>query len=175
MSRVSLAKKGCEYWQSLWEKFQKETPGAFGVEAFTKWCLDNHHASLPKVDPEVILHRKIRQALREVRTRDPDGVLVRGMLPAKVPSLDKNGNMTFDVEWDSIHRMSADHALLSFDQRDQNIGKQRRSASRDLQSFLKFNTNAKGHEDEFRYFAFMEDAPEPRPVQKIKKPKRKPK
>lgn len=177
MSKASLAKKSeCEEWQALWEKFQKERPGAFGVAPFTEWCLANGHADLPKVNPLAILHRKIRQALREVRTRDPDGTLVRGMLPAKVPAVDENGNMTFDVEWDSIHRMSADHALLSFEQRDQNIGKQRRSANRDLQSFLKFNPNAKGHESDFRYFSFMDDPSEtPPPPQKIKKPKRKPK
>jgi hypothetical protein len=175
MSTVSLAKKECEQFQSLWEQYQKEHPGAFGVEPFTEWLLDNGHAMLPKVNPKTILHRRIKKALREIRIKDPDGAIVRGMLPAKVPIIDSNGNMVFDVQWDHIHRMSADHALLSFDQRDGNINKQRRSAKRDLQSFLKFNPNAKGHEHTFDTFSFMEEdyEPEDKPVQKISKPKKK--
>jgi hypothetical protein len=176
MSAVSSAKrakkKGCEYWQDLWEKYQKSHPGAFGVEQFTEWLLDNGHTNVPKVDPKTVLHRQIRKALREIRIKDPDGVIVRGMLPAKTPIVDRNGNMVFDVQYDHIHRMSADHALLAFEQRDENIGKQQRSASRDLQSFLRHNPNAEGHEKNF-VFAFMQDEPEPQIVQKIARPLKK--
>ena len=56
--------------------------------------------------------------------------------------------------WDHIHEMSLDHALTSFDQRDANINKQKRSASRDLQSCLENNPNVAGHESQFQ-FDFM--------------------
>jgi hypothetical protein len=171
MSTVSLAKKSCEYWQALWEEYQRAHPGAFGVEAFTEWTLANNHTQLPKVNPRTVLYRQVKKALREIRIQDPDGVIVRGMLPAKVPVVDSNGNMVFDVQYDHIHRMTADHALLAFDQRDQNISKQKRSASRDLHSFLRHNPNAKGHEQSF-LFEFMEEEPEPQVVQKIGKPKK---
>ena len=51
--------------------------------------------------------------------------------------------------------MSADFALSAFSQRDENIDKQRRSATRDVQSFLDNNPNAKGHEKQFGVFSFM--------------------
>jgi hypothetical protein len=71
--------------------------------------------------------------------------------------------------------MSADHALLSFEQRDENIGKQQRSATRDLRSFLANNPNANGHEHQF-VFAFITDEPEQRVVETIEESpqKRKP-
>jgi hypothetical protein len=173
MSAASLAKKNCEYWQGLWEKYQGEHPGAFGVESFSEWALKNDPDLMPKVNPKVVLRRRIRQALREIRIKDPDGVIVRGMLAAKTPSFDSNGNMVFDVKYDHIHRMSADHALLAFENRDENISKQQRSATRDLQSFLKHNPNAKGHEHNF-VFAFMTEEPETPVVQKIGTKKKKP-
>lgn len=174
MSTVSLAKKDCDQWQLLWEEYQKSHPGAFGVEAFTDWCLENDRTNLPKVNPKTILHRRIKKALREIRIKDPDGAIVRGMLPAKTPIVDSKGNMVFDVQWDHIHKMSADHALLSFDQRDGNIKKQRRSANRDLSSFLKFNPNAKGHEHAFLFSFMDEDSEEPerKTPQKIRRPKK---
>jgi hypothetical protein len=172
MSAASLAKKNCEYWRGLWEQYQSDHPGAFGVESFSEWALKNDPELMPKVNPKAVLRRRIRQALREIRIKDPDGVIVRGMLPAKTPAFDGNGNMVFDVKYDHIHRMSADHALLAFENRDENIGKQRRSATRDLQSFLKHNPNAKGQEHNFT-FAFMEEEPEPQAVQKIARPRKK--
>ena len=59
-----------------------------------------------------------------------------------------------DVVWDHIHEMSLGHALASFDQRDININKQRRAATRDLQSCLDNNPNVAGHESQFQ-FDFM--------------------
>ena len=60
----------------------------------------------------------------------------------------------FDIVWDHIHQMSLDHALLSFDQRDENIQKQKRSATRDLNSSLENNPNLEGQGDQFE-FEFM--------------------
>ena len=101
------------------------------------------------------------------------------MLPAAVPHFDEDGQMYLKVVYDHIHTMSVDHAMLVFDGRDTNITKQRRSATRDLASFLDNNPNAKGHESQF-VFGFMacEEAPRPQPVERIAekpvKKKRKP-
>lgn len=54
--------------------------------------------------------------------------------------------------------MSLDHALTSFSQRDEVITKQKRAASRDLDSCLENNPNVKEHQQLFQ-FAFMEEEP----------------
>lgn len=74
--------------------------------------------------------------------------------------------MYLDVVYDHIHSMTVDHALLAFDQRNGNITKQKRSATRDLQSVLDNNPNVKGHEEKF-LFDFLDEAPETSLVEKV--------
>lgn len=179
MSNRSLAKPktNLEYWQWAWRKYQREHPGPFVAEHFVDWGLTNKVFDLPRVNPVKILIRKAKAAARAARIKDKQGRTVRELLPAKVPlEFDEHGNaLLFEVRYDHIHSMSANHALLAFDQRDENIEKQRNSASRDLASFLDNNPNAKGREHQFT-FNFQREEAEKQVVQKIEasSPKNKP-
>jgi hypothetical protein len=166
MSKANSAKTGAEYWQFLWRKYQQKFPGPFSPNAVVDWAVANGLADLPKIDPRKLLVRDLKRAAREIKITDPQQREVREMLPAKVPIVGADGQMFMEVVYDHIHSMSADHALLAFDQRDENIVKQKRSATRDLESFLDNNPNAKGHEHQF-VFEFLEHTPEQKPVAKI--------
>jgi hypothetical protein len=98
------------------------------------------------------------------------------MLPAKVPiTVDENGQMLlFDVVYDHIHTMSADHAMMTFEQRDENLRRQKRAATRDLESFLDNNPNAQGYRERF-LFEFSDDSESEQVVQKIPESGKKPK
>jgi hypothetical protein len=109
--------------------------------------------------PRSPLNRQPEGAGRNARIGDPQGRKVREMLPVRVEAVDARGNRMFQVAWDHIHEMSLDHALTAFDQRDINIEKQKRSATRDLQSCLENNPNVTGHESQFQ-FAFMTEETE---------------
>jgi hypothetical protein len=79
------------------------------------------------------------------------------MLPVKTEAVDANGNRIFEMVWDHIHEMSLDHAIASFDQRDRNTNKQRRAATKDVQSCLENNPNVVGHEENFVFDFMLEE------------------
>jgi hypothetical protein len=54
--------------------------------------------------------------------------------------------------------MSVDHALTSLSQRDAIIEQQRRSATRDVQSFLDNNPSAHGYRSQFVFGFMLEEA-----------------
>ena len=166
MSKASSAKKAADHWRSLWRQYQSEHPGPFRPGNVVDWAVENGLADLPKINPRTILVRDLKRAAREVKITDPQERVVREMLPARVPFFDENGQMYLDVVYDHIHSMALDHALLAFDQRDGNITKQKRSATRDLQSVLDNNPNVKGHEEKF-LFDFLDDAPVAQSVEKV--------
>jgi len=157
-----------EQWARLWRRYQSEHPGPFLVEDFVDWALALRLADLPKVDAKKALIRKARQATRAARITDKQGRVVRELLPAKIPiKVDENGQiLLFEVQYDHLHTMSLDHALLAFDQRDDNIRKQKRRATSDLQSFLDNNPNAKGREHQF-VFEFVHEESETQKVEVI--------
>ncbi len=166
MSTKSLAKTSVEYWRFVRKQYQKEHSGAFSDDKLLDWALENGYADLPKPNPRAILKRELKRALRAARIHDLQGRKVREMLPAMIEAVDSAGNRVFEVMWDHIHEMSLDHALTSFDQRDANINKQKRSASRDLQSCLENNPNVAGHESQFE-FDFMTEKSEVQVVEEI--------
>ncbi len=173
MSVGKAAKSGCEFWQHIWRDYQRVHPGPFRPRAVVDWAIDNGLADLPKVNPKSVLVRRFKRAAREIRIKDPQGRAVREMLPAKLPVVDENGNLFLDLRYDHIHTMSAGYARLAFEQRDENIAKQKHAATRDLQSFIENNPNAKGHESQF-VFDFMVDAPAAAVVEKIEESPHKP-
>jgi hypothetical protein len=142
------------------QQYQHEYPGSFRAEDLVEWALEEGLIDLPKVNRKRLLVLKARQAARASRIQDKQGRTVREVLPAKIPlKVDENGNiLLFEVRYDHIHTMSADHALLSFDQRDENIKKQQRSATRDLESFLENNPHAEGRQRLFDFDFVREDA-----------------
>ena len=168
MSLASLAKTNTEYWQSVWRRYQHEHPGSFRFEDMIEWALEKRLVNLPKVNAKRVLVRRAKDAARASRIKDKQGRTVREMLPAKVPlQIDENGNLLlFEVRYDHIHSMSADHALLAFDQRDERIKHQQQSATRDLESFLGNNPNARGREHQF-VFDFMQEEPQPQIVEQV--------
>jgi hypothetical protein len=157
-----------EQWARLWRRYQSEHPGAFRVEDFVDWTLENNLADLPKVNPKRLLIRKARQATRAARIQDAQGRTVRELLPAKIPiKVDENGQtLLFEVQYDNLHTMSLDHALLAFDQRDDNIRRQKQLATRDLQSFLDNNPNAQGREHQF-VFDFVHEESQAQQVEVV--------
>ena len=171
MSTKSLAKTGTEYWIFVRKLFQKEHPGAFSDDKLLEWAFANDYVDLPKPNPRAILKRELKRTLRTARIHDLQGRKVREMLPARIEAVDAAGNRVFDVMWDQIHEMTLHHALTSFDQRDANINKQNRSASRDLQSCLKNNPNVAGHESQFQ-FDFMAEESEVQVVEEIQESER---
>jgi len=166
-----LAKTGPEYWKYVLQQFKKEHSGAFSDDALLDWAVENGYADLPKPNPRAILKHELKRTLRAARIHDLQGRKVREMLPARVDAVDAAGNKVFEVMWDHIHEMSLEHALTSFDQRDTNINKQKRSASRDVQSCLENNPNVVGHESQFQ-FDFMTEEPEIQVVEGIRESER---
>jgi len=168
MSLKSMAKTEAEIWNDISRQFQDEHPGAFRPDDVVEFALRHGLTDLPTVDPKAVLKKRFKDAMRRIRMDDPQGRRVRTMLAAKVPNglMDENGNLVLDLKYDHIHRMSVDHALNAFEQRDNNITKQRRSASRDLESFLDNNPNASGHEHQFE-FDFMKEQEEEQVVEVI--------
>ena len=164
----STAKTEAEIWKDISQRYQREHPGAFRPADVVEYALQHGLADLPTVDPKAILKKKFKEAMRRLRMKDPQGRTVRTMLAAKVPNglTDEDGNLLFDLKYDHIHRMSVDHALNAFEQRDSNITKQRRSATRDLESFLENNPNAQGQEHQFE-FDFMKEQEETQVVKAI--------
>lgn len=164
----SAKKSSGEYWRWVWQQYQKDHPGPFRFEDLVEWATKKGLIDMPKINPKKLLIQQAKRAARESRINDKQGRRVREMLPAKIPiEYDEHGNMLmFEVRYDHIHAMSADHALLSFDQRDDNINKQKKSATRDLISFLENNPNAVGREGQF-VFDFLADDPEPQVVEKL--------
>jgi hypothetical protein len=158
MLRERLAKGHDECLWDLMDSYRRERGGAYSMEDLSDWILANRLLPPPRVNPRQILVRKLKQAARRRRFTDLQGRAVRTMVAAKYERLDENGNMILEVVWDYLHEMSVDHALVSFSQRDENICKQRRSATRDVQSFIDNNPNAKGHEAQFQ-FGFMLEEP----------------
>ncbi len=166
MSRKSLARTGLEYWKFVLQQYRKVHPGAFSDDRLIDWAIENGYADLPKPNPRAILKRQLKRTLRAARIHDQQGRKVREMLPARVEAVDDAGNRVFEVMWDHIHEMTLDHALTSFDQRDENINKQKHSAARDLRSCLENNPNVAGHEKQFQ-FDFMTEGPEEQVVEEI--------
>lgn len=168
MSHTNTAKTEAEIWSDISQQFQKEHPGAFRPNDVVEYALRHGLADLPTVDPKAILRKRFKEAMRRLRMDDPQERRVRTMLAAKVPNglTDEHGNLLFDLKYDHIHRMSMDHALNAFEQRDGSITKQRRSATRDLESFLDNNPNAYGHEHQFE-FDFMKEQEEEQVVETI--------
>jgi hypothetical protein len=159
MSVGKSAKTQQEYFEWVRDLYKKKHPGGFTAEQVVDWGVEKGYFQDPKVNPRTILVKKFKSALRTCRIIDKQNRKVRGYLPAKIPThTDENGNLIFDVVWDHIHEMSAEHAMLSFTQRDENIDKQKRSASRDVHSFVDNNPNAKGMESQF-LFGFMIEEP----------------
>lgn len=149
-----IAKTQTEFWEYIYRLYQAERPGPFRMEDAVDWALENGLADLPEVDPRKMLIKQARTAVRAARIHDPQNRKIRAFLPAKLERIDERGNRIFDVVYDHIHRMNLDHAFNAFEQRDENINRQRKSASRDLASFLENNPNAKGYENQF-VFDFM--------------------
>ena len=161
MSKKNTGRTEAEMWELILLRYKKANPGAFRSEDVVEWALQEGLADLPRVDPKAILKRKLKSAMRRMRMVDPQGRKVRKMLPAKIATaIDENGTELFDIVWDHIHEMSLDHALLSFDQRDENIQKQKRSATRDLDSSLDNNPNLEGCREQFEFGFMVEEVAE---------------
>jgi hypothetical protein len=158
MSLGSLAKEEADYIADWRREYKQTHPGPLRAEEFAQWILDNKDWNAPKQRPLSILTKRIRICFRKERMQDKQGRTVRSILPIKTERIDSAGNQIIDVVYDHIHEMDLHHALLAFSQRDQNINRQKRSASRDLQSALDNNPHLRGHADQFE-FGFMVEEP----------------
>jgi len=154
MSRKSLGQTTDEVYLDLFQKYRQAHPGVVRMEDVGAWIEAQKMLPAPRISAAAIHTRKLKQAARRKRMKDPTGRTVREFLAIKIEKLTANGQKVFDVIWDQLHEMSLDHALIAFSQRDDIIGKQQRAATRDVQSCLEYNPNVKGHDDQFR-FAFM--------------------
>jgi hypothetical protein len=170
MLRKKLAKSQDEQYWDLMDAYHDRYGGMYTMESVTNWIRDNDLLPEPKINPWGIVTRRLRQAARRRRFKDPQGRTVRAMLPAKHQMVDENGNLFMEVVWDYLHKMSLDHALTAFHQRDENIEKQKLSATKDVQSCIDNNPNVKGHEDQF-VFGFMVEESRDIVVEKIEETK----
>ncbi len=158
MLRKRLAKTQDEQYWELMDAYYRQF-GRYTMESVAAWILENGLLPEPRISPKKLLTRILKQAARRRRFKDPQGRAVRKMLPAKHQMVDENGNLFMDVVWDYLHEMSLDHALTAFQQRDENIDKQKLAATKDLQSCLDNNPNVRGHERQF-VFGFLLEAPQ---------------
>jgi hypothetical protein len=167
MSTGNLARSTTDHYHDAWTQFQREHPGSFRAEDFVDWAVSKGLLDEPKIDPRKILVRDAKRAMRSIKFTDAQGrPNIREMIPAKVPRVDSRGNQVFEVFWDHIYQMSLDHAFHAFEQLDENLIKQRRAATRNVESFLDNNPNATGAADQF-VFAFMLEDPIPQAVEAI--------
>jgi len=157
MSRKGLAKTSDETYVQLWADF-KTKYGPCRMEDVAQWISDNQLLPDPKIDAVVAHTRKLKQAARRQRGRDPQGRTVRTIIPAKIERTDESGNTVIDVVWDYLREMSVHHAMTAFSQREEGIEKQKKAASREVRSFLDNNPNAKGHEEQFKFDFMTEEA-----------------
>jgi len=158
MSRKSLAKTYSDFVMECFCAYRRAHPGPVRMEDAVRWSLDHGFLDRPKVDPIRWFTRIFKQVARTRRFRDQQGRDVRELLPAKIERIDAKGNKYLDVVWDYLHEMSLDHALTAFSQRDENIIKQRRAATRDLRSALDNNPNLAGHDEQFQFVFMLEEA-----------------
>jgi hypothetical protein len=141
MSKKTLAKQYCDFVMDWFRECHRANAGPVRMEDVVKWCLDEGHLEPPKVDPQRWYTRIFKQLARTRRFRDRQLRNVRELIPAKIERQGSNGQKYFDVVWDYLHEMSLGHALTAFSQRDENIAKQCRAASRDVESDLDNNPN----------------------------------
>ena len=158
MSQKSMGKTTDEVYLDLLAEFRKSHPGPVRFEDVGDWIDAQRLLPPPKVNAARVHTRKLKQAARRKRMMDASGRKVRVWLAAKLERFSANGQKVFDVIWDQLHEMSLDHALTSFEQRDEIIGKQQRAATRDVQSCLEFNENVAGHESLFVFKFMTEEA-----------------
>lgn len=128
------------------------------MEDAAQWGLNCGILPTPRVQPVRYYARLMKQAARRQRFHDPQGRIVRCMLAAKLERVDTNGNRIFDVMWNHLHAMDLNHALTAFRQRDEMIERQRRAATRDVESVVDNNPKVRGYEGQFK-FAFMLEEP----------------
>jgi hypothetical protein len=166
MSKKSLAKTEAEWLLEFINDRRRATSSAVRLEDVAQYVLDNNLYPVRPESPHRVLTRKLKRVARKQRFIDARNRRVRTFIPTKIEAIDENGNRYIEVVWDHLHEMDLHHALAAFDQRDQNITKQRRAATRDVESFLEFNPNAQGHEEQFR-FAFMSEEPQPQVEQSL--------
>ena len=158
MSATSTAKTQDEIYLAQWCQYRAAHPGPVVHKEFARWVYSQQLIPNPKVDLVKIHEQKIKQALRRDRIKDLTGRKINPWVAVKIEKMTANGQKLIEVVVDHLHEMSLDHALTAFGQCDDLISKQRRSATRKLQSFLEFNPNAAGHQRNF-VFDFMDEEP----------------
>lgn len=158
MSQTSTAKSTDELYLEILEKLRNNLGRPVRMEEVGRYIHEHGLIPTPKVDVVALHVKKLKQAARRKRVEDLKGRKIRPWLAAKIARWTENGQQLLDVVWDHIHEMSLDHAFAVFDQRDEGIKKQKKSATRELQSFLEFNPNAAGHQQEFVFDFMLEEA-----------------
>jgi hypothetical protein len=154
-----------EYFDLIVRYRAEHGPGV-RLEDIGKWIADTKQLPDPKVSPARYHTRNLKNAARRSRSVDPQKRKHRTMVPAKFEKVDAAGNLVFDVIWDFLHEASLTHLLTHFSQRDETIDKQKRSATRDVESALDNNPNLAGCKDQFQ-FGFMTEEPLPQVQQSI--------
>ncbi len=158
MSATSTAKTQDEIYLDQWYQYRAAHHGPVCTKEFARWVYSKELIPNPKIDLVKIHEQKVKQALRRNRIKDLTGRKIKPWVAVKIEKMTANGQKLIQVVVNHLHEMSLDHALTAFGQCDDLISKQRRSATRNLQSFLEFNPNAVGHERLF-VFAFMDEEP----------------
>ncbi len=157
-SSLSASKNTDEVYLDLMKDYRRLNPGGFRAEDIGVWIEMNELLPKPKVSASAVHAKKLKDALRRKRVHDAKYGNVREWIAAKIEHFTENSQMVMDVIWDHIYEMSLDHALTAFQQRDEIITKQRRAATRCVESCLDNNPNVKGHRELF-LFQFMDEAP----------------
>jgi|GEM_PF-2567520 len=161
MSVKNTARKIDDVYMDHFHEFRDRCGRAVRMEEVAKWIHDNQLIPDPHVDPVKLHVRKLKQAARKKRIRDLKGRVVREVVAVKIEKMTAGGQKILDVMWDYLHEMSLDNSLTHFDQRDQNITKQRLAATRDMESCLDFNPNVAGCRGQFVFGFIMEEAARP--------------
>jgi hypothetical protein len=158
MSGTSTAKAIDEQYLDAFKEFRRLAGAGVRIRDVAAWIDKNEKVPKPKINTIEIHARKLKQAIRKKRIRDLCGRQIQPVVAIKIEKLTAGGQKIFDVVYDYLHEMSLDHALCHFGQKEDNIAKQRRASTRNLQSCLDFNPNVKGHEDKFRFLFILDDS-----------------
>ena len=133
MSTTNTDKTVDEQYLALFAEYRELVGKGVRVKEFARWIADNKKLPEPVVDIAVLHARRAKNAIRRKRVRDLCGRQIQPVVAIQIEKMTRGGQKVMDVIYDYLHGMSLDHALTHFEQKDKNIGKQRKASTRNLQ------------------------------------------
>lgn len=146
MKKAECTKPNTELMEELYRSYAQQHAGPVRIEDIAEDAITRQLWRQDRDSAKRELKRKLTQWAKSQKYRDAQGRQVRLFHAAKYPKcVDKNGQMIFETMWDEHLKMTAIHAMLSFEQRARQIEGAHRSLVNDAESFNDNNPNGALH------------------------------